>query len=202
MRSFANILISLAIFLPFALNADQLDDMFAKLDRLERVFWQPMRTDSDEYRAKSDLLFEVIVMGRSIQSIASNAGSKLPNLTVAMNQIKNVFDYINSPNLRGYRCRFKYTSMREYAPQFRQDLSVQERKERPKPTLDNVSVDDYQNWLLEIADDNSKKVSAPKGANEKVAESLRDHVTTFFTSIATIRVTLVKYRQEKKIRFP
>lgn len=184
--------------------ADQLDRMFTQLDRLERSFWRalPMKTDSDFHRETEDLLSKVIMTARSIQSVASRAGSRHPNLTAEMNRIQTIFEEIDPASAKGYRFNFKYTSMRDYESQFRKDLPDEKRKLKLKPTMENVSVDDYRRWLEEIVQDNASKIGRQRGSGSRTTETLREHATTFFNAIATMRITLVKYRQEKRLSFP
>ena len=186
-------------------GADQLDRMFSQLDRLERSFWRalPMKSDSDFHRETEDLLSEVTMTARSIQSVASRAGSRHPNLTAEMNRIQTIFEEIDPASAKGYRFgSFKYTSLRDYRSQFRKDLPEEKRKLKLEPTLENVQIDDYQRWLDEVVEDNAAKIGRQRGSGSRTTELLREHTTTFFTAIATMRVTLMKYRQEKKLSFP
>ena len=201
---FAAIAAVLAVLLPFPGRADQLDKMFSQLDRLERSFWRalPMKSDSSYYRETNDLLSELIVTGRSIQRIASRAGSRHPNLTAELNRIKTIFEEVDTASAKGYRFNFKYTSMRDYESQFRKDQPEEKRKLKLKPTMETVSADDYQRCLEEIARDNANKIGGQKGGGSKTTESLREHAATFFNAVAAIRVTLIKYRQEKTLSFP
>ncbi|WP_294508266.1 hypothetical protein [uncultured Victivallis sp.] len=193
-----------AALLPLSGRADQLDRMVSQLDRLERSFWRalPMKSDSDFHRATEDLLSEVTMTARSIQSVASRAGSRHPNLTAEMNRIQTIFEEIDPASAKGYRFNFKYTSFRDYRTQFRKDLPEEKRKQKLEPTMGNVSVDDYQRWLDEVVEDNVAKIGRQRGGGGKTTELLREHTTTFFTAIATMRVTLIKYRQEKQLSFP
>ena len=145
-----------AALLPLSGRADQLDRMVSQLDRLERSFWRalPMKSDSDFHRATEDLLSEVTMTARSIQSVASRAGSRHPNLTAEMNRIQTIFEEIDPASAKGYRFNFKYTSFRDYRTQFRKDLPEEKRKQKLEPTMGNVSVDDYQRWLDEVVEDN------------------------------------------------
>lgn len=204
-RYIAMIAVLLAALLPLPGRADQLDRMFSQLDRLERLFWPAlsMKSDSQSYRETEALLSEVIMTARSIQSVASRAGSRHPNLTAEMNRIQTIFEEVDPASAKGYRFNsFKYTSLRDYESQFRRDLPEEKRRQKLEPTMENVSVDDYQRWLDEIVQGNASKIGRQRGGGTRTTESLREHTTTFFNAIATMRLTLIKYRQEKKLVFP
>ena len=198
----------LLTLLPFSVRADRLDTMSGQIDRLELMFWDAVKKKSTTpyHREAEQLLSEAIATAREIQAVASRAGSSQANLTSEMNKIRTIFEAIEPFAAENYRFEsFKYTSMREYERQFYRD-QPELRKAREKPTLENVQVADYENWLNDIARDNAARVrrsgsGSGSGSGAKTDEMMKNQVTNFFQSVAQIRLVLVKYRQEKKLDF-
>lgn len=84
------------------------------------------------------------------------------------------------------------------------------RKKREKPTMANVRIADYERWLDEVMRDNVNRVRRQRGGSsgsgsgggEKSDEAMKARTVTFFHAVATIRLTLMKYRQEGRPDFP
>jgi len=194
--------------LTFSVRADRLDTMSGQLDRLEPMFWPAvkMKSTTEYHRDAEQLLSETITSAREIQVIASRAGSSQPNLTVEMNKIRTIFEEVEPFAAENYRMtNFKYTSMRDYERQFYRDRP-ELRKKREKPTLENVPLTDYENWLSDIVRDNAAKVrrnsrSSGSGAGAKTDELMKSRVINFFSALAQIRLALAQYRQEGKLNF-
>ena len=176
----------LLALLPFAAKGDRLDTLVTQLDRLEPAFWKAlaMKSDSDYRRDVEKQLSETVATAREVQKVASFSA-------------------------QNYRFGFKYTSLRDYEQQFRKD-QPEMRKKREKPTMANVRIADYERWLDEVMRDNVNRVRRQRGGSsgsgsgggEKSDEAMKARTVTFFHAVATIRLTLMKYRQEGRPDFP
>lgn len=194
--------------LPFSVRADRLDTMSGQLDRLEPMFWRAlaMKSTTEYHREAERLLSETIASAREIQAVASRAGSSRPNLNAEMNELRKIFDDVEPFAAANYRLdNFKYTSMRDYERQFYRD-QPELRKKREKPTLENVPISDYENWLNDIVRDNAAKVrrnsgGSGSGAGARTDELMKSRVTNFFQAVARIRLTLAGHRQDGKLDF-
>lgn len=194
--------------LPFSVRADRLDAMSGQLDRLEPMFWEAVKkkTSTQYHREAEQLLSETIASAREVQAVASRAGSSRPNLTSEMNKIRTIFEEIEPFAAANYRLDdFKYTSMRDYEQQFYRD-QPELRKKREKPTLENVRLADYENWLNDIVRDNAAKVrrrggGSGSGAGAKTDELMKSRVANFFQTVARMRLTLAGHRQDGKLDF-
>jgi|GEM_PF-2875086 len=198
----------LLTLLPVSVRADRLDAMSGQLDRLEPMFWRALAMKSTtEYHLETErLLAETVASAREIQAVASRAGSSRPNLTSEMNKIRTIFEEIEPFAAANYRLDdFKYTSMRDYEQQFYRD-QPEFRKKREKPTLENVRLAEYENWLNDIVRDNAAKVrrrggGSGSGAGAKTDELMKSQVTNFFQAMARMRLTLAGHRQDGKLDF-
>lgn len=201
----------LLALLPFAAKGDRLDTLVAQLDRLEPAFWKAlaMKSDSDYRRDVEKQLSETVVTAREVQKVASRYGSRHPNITTELNKIRTIFQEVEPFSAQNYRFGFKYTSLRDYEQQFRKD-QPEMRKKREKPTMANVRIADYERWLDEVMRDNVNRVRRQRGGSsgsgsgggEKSDEAMKARTVTFFHAVATIRLTLMKYRQEGRPDFP
>ena len=201
----------LLALLPFAAKGDRLDTLVAQLDRLEPAFWKAlaMKSDSDYRRDVEKQLSETVATAREVQKVASRYGSRHPNITTELNKIRTIFQEVEPFSAQNYRFGFKYTSLREYEQQFRKD-QPEMRKKREKPTMANVRIADYERWLDEVMRDNVNRVRRQRGGSsgsgsgggEKSDEAMKARTVTFFHAVATIRLTLMKYRQEGRPDFP
>ncbi len=194
--------------LPCSVRADRLDTMAGQLDRLEPMFWRALAMKSTtEYRRETErLLSETIASARAIQAVASRAGSSRPNLNAEMNELRKMFDDVEPFAAANYRLDdFKNTSMRDYEQQFYRD-QPELRKKREKPTLENVRLADYENWLNDIVRNNTAKVrrrggGSGSGAGAKTDELMKSRVSNFFQAMARMRLTLAGHRQDGKLDF-
>ena len=199
----------LLALLPFAAKGDRLDTLVTQLDRLEPAFWKAlaMKSDSDYRRDVEKQLSETVATAREVQKVASRYGSRHPNITTELNKIRTIFQEVEPFSAQNYRFGFKYTSLRDYEQQFRKD-QPEMRKKREKPTMANVRIADYERWLDEVMRDNVNRVrrqrggSSGSGGGEKSDEAMKARTVTFFHAVATIRLTLMKYRQEGRPDFP
>ena len=201
----------LLALLPFAAKGDRLDMLVAQLDRLEPAFWKAlaMKSDSDYRRDVEKQLSETVATAREVQKVASRYGSRHPNITTELNKIRTIFQEVEPFSAQNYRFGFKYTSLRDYEQQFRKD-QPEMRKKREKPTMANVRIADYERWLDEVTRDNVNRVRRQRGGSsgsgsgggEKSDEAMKARTVTFFHAVATIRLTLMKYRQEGRPDFP
>lgn len=199
----------LLALLPFAAKGDRLDTLVTQLDRLEPAFWKAlaMKSDSDYRRDVEKQLSETVATAREVQKVASRYGSRHPNITTELNKIRTIFQEVEPFSAQNYRFGFKYTSLRDYEQQFRKD-QPEMRKKREKPTMANVRIADYERWLDEVMRDNVNRVrrqrggSSGSGSGEKSDEAMKARTVTFFHAVATIRLTLMKYRQEGRPDFP
>ncbi|WP_288513623.1 hypothetical protein [uncultured Victivallis sp.] len=201
----------LLALLPFAAKGDRLDMLVAQLDRLEPAFWKAlaMKSDSDYRRDVEKQLSETVATAREVQKVASRYGSRHPNITTELNKIRTIFQEVEPFSAQNYRFGFKYTSLRDYEQQFRKD-QPEMRKKREKPTMANVRIADYERWLDEVMRDNVNRVRRQRGGSsgsgsgggEKSDEAMKARTVTFFHAVATIRLTLMKYRQEGRPDFP
>ncbi|WP_288610620.1 hypothetical protein [uncultured Victivallis sp.] len=201
----------LLALLPFAAKGDRLDTLVAQLDRLEPAFWKAlaMKSDSDYRRDVEKQLSETVATAREVQKVASRYGSRHPNITTELNKIRTIFQEVEPFSAQNYRFGFKYTSLRDYEQQFRKD-QPEMRKKREKPTMANVRIADYERWLDEVMRDNVNRVRRQRGGSsgsgsgggEKSDEAMKARTVTFFHAVATIRLTLMKYRQEGRPDFP
>ena len=201
----------LLALLPFAAKGDRLDTLVAQLDRLEPAFWKAlaMKSDSDYRRDVEKQLSETVATAREVQKVASRYGSRHPNITTELNKIRTIFQEVEPFSAPNYRFGFKYTSLRDYEQQFRKD-QPEMRKKREKPTMANVRIADYERWLDEVMRDNVNRVRRQRGGSsgsgsgggEKSDEAMKARTVTFFHAVATIRLTLMKYRQEGRPDFP
>ena len=201
----------LLALLPFAAKGDRLDMLVAQLDRLEPAFWKAlaMKSDSDYRRDVEKQLSETVATAREGQKVASRYGSRHPNITTELNKIRTIFQEVEPFSAQNYRFGFKYTSLRDYEQQFRKD-QPEMRKKREKPTMANVRIADYERWLDEVMRDNVNRVRRQRGGSsgsgsgggEKSDEAMKARTVTFFHAVATIRLTLMKYRQEGRPDFP
>lgn len=199
---------ALFLLLPLSARADRLDTMSEQLDRLEPTFWRAlsMRSQSEYRKGAEKLLSDTIATAREIQAVASRAGSNLPNLTAEMNKLRIIFDEVESFAAENYRFDFKFTSLRDYEKQFHRD-QPERRKNKEKPTLANIRLGDYERWLDEIARDNTGKIrrsggKSGSGAGERTDKLMKERTAIFFQAVGSIRATLARYRQEKKLEFP
>lgn len=208
MKGLAILAAGLLAFLPFSGRADRLDAMSGQLDRLEPMFWRAlvMKSTTDYYRETKQLLSETIASAREVQAVASRAGSSRPNLNAEMNELRKMFDDVEPFAAANYRLdNFKYTSMRDYERQFYRD-QPELRKKHEKPTLENVRLADYENWLNDIVRDNTAKVrrsggGSGSGAGARTDELMKSRVANFFQAVARIRLTLAGHRQDGKLDF-
>ena len=201
----------LLALLPFAAKGDRLDTLVAQLDRLEPAFWKAlaMKSDSDYRRDVEKQLSETVATAREVQKVASRYGSRHPNITTELNKIRTIFQEVEPFSAQNYRFGFKYTSLRDYEQQFRKD-QPEMRKKREKPTMANVRIADYERWPDEVMRDNVNRVRRQRGGSsgsgsgggEKSDEAMEARTVTFFHAVATIRLTLMKYRQEGRPDFP
>lgn len=201
----------LLALLPFAAKGDRLDTLVTQLDRLEPTFWKAlaMKSDSDYRRDVEKQLSETVATAREVQKVASRYGSRHPNITTELNKIRTIFQEVEPFSAQNYRFGFKYTSLRDYEQQFRKD-QPEMRKKREKPTMANVRIADYERWLDEVMRDNVNRVRRQRGGSsgsgsgggEKSDEAMKARTVTFFHAVATIRLTLMKYRQEGRPDFP
>ena len=201
----------LLALLPFAAKGDRLDTLVTQLDRLEPAFWKAlaMKSDSDYRRDVEKQLSETVATAREVQKVASRYGSRHPNITTELNKIRTTFQEVAPFSAQNYRFGFKYTSLRDYEQQFRKD-QPEMRKKREKPTMANVRIADYERWLDEVMRDNVNRVRRQRGGSsgsgsgggEKSDEAMKARTVTFFHAVATIRLTLMKYRQEGRPDFP
>lgn len=201
----------LLALLPFAAKGDRLDTLVTQLDRLEPAFWKAlaMKSDSDYRRDVEKQLSETVATAREVQKVASRYGSRHPNITTELNKIRTIFQEVEPFPAQNYRFGFKYTSLRDYEQQFRKD-QPEMRKKREKPTMANVRIADYERWLDEVMRDNVNRVRRQRGGSsgsgsgggEKSDEAMKARTVTFFHAVATIRLTLMKYRQEGRPDFP
>ena len=201
----------LLALLPFAAKGDRLDTLVTQLDRLEPAFWKAlaMKSDSDYRRDVEKQLSETVATAREVQKVASRYGSRHPNITTELNKIRTIFQEVEPFSAQNYRFGFKYTSLRDYEQQFRKD-QPEMRKKREKPTMANVRIADYERWLDEVMRDNVNRVRRQRGGSsgsssgggEKSDEAMKARTVTFFQAVATIRLTLMKYRQEGRPDFP
>ena len=201
----------LLALLPFAAKGDRLDTLVTQLDRLEPAFWKAlaMKSDSDYRRDVEKQLSETVATAREVQKVASRYGSRHPNITTELNKIRTIFQEVEPFSAQNYRFGFKYTSLRDYEQQFRKD-QPEMRKKREKPTMANVRIADYERWLDEVMRDNVTRVRRQRGGSsgsgsgggEKSDEAMKARTVTFFHAVATIRLTLMKYRQEGRPDFP
>ena len=201
----------LLALLPFAAKGDRLDTLVTQLDRLEPAFWKAlaMKSDSDYRRDVEKQLSETVATAREVQKVASRYGSRHPNITTELNKIRTIFQEGEPFSAQNYRFGFKYTSLRDYEQQFRKD-QPEMRKKREKPTMANVRIADYERWLDEVMRDNVNRVRRQRGGSsgsgsgggEKSDEAMKARTVTFFHAVATIRLTLMKYRQEGRPDFP
>ena len=201
----------LLALLPFAAKGDRLDTLVTQLDRLEPAFWKAlaMKSDSDYRRDVEKQLSETVATAREVQKVASRYGSRHPNITTELNKIRTIFQEVEPFSAQNYRFGFKYTSLRDYEQQFRKD-QPEMRKKREKPTMANVRIADYERWLDEVMRDNVNRVRRQRGVSsgsgsgggEKSDEAMKARTVTFFHAVATIRLTLMKYRQEGRPDFP
>ena len=201
----------LLALLPFAAKGDRLDTLVTQLDRLEPAFWKAlaMKSDSDYRRDVEKQLSETVATAREVQKVASRYGSRHPNITTELNKVRTIFQEVEPFSAQNYRFGFKYTSLRDYEQQFRKD-QPEMRKKREKPTMANVRIADYERWLDEVMRDNVNRVRRQRGGSsgsgsgggEKSDEAMKARTVTFFHAVATIRLTLMKYRQEGRPDFP
>ena len=201
----------LLALLPFAAKGDRLDTLVTQLDRLEPAFWKAlaMKSDSDYRRDVEKQPSETVATAREVQKVASRYGSRHPNITTELNKIRTIFQEVEPFSAQNYRFGFKYTSLRDYEQQFRKD-QPEMRKKREKPTMANVRIADYERWLDEVMRDNVNRVRRQRGGSsgsgsgggEKSDEAMKARTVTFFHAVATIRLTLMKYRQEGRPDFP
>lgn len=201
----------LLALLPFAAKGDRLDTLVTQLDRLEPAFWKAlaMKSDSDYRRDVEKQLSETVATAREVQKVASRYGSRHPNIMTELNKIRTIFQEVEPFSAQNYRFGFKYTSLRDYEQQFRKD-QPEMRKKREKPTMANVRIADYERWLDEVMRDNVNRVRRQRGGSsgsgsgggEKSDEAMKARTVTFFHAVATIRLTLMKYRQEGRPDFP
>lgn len=201
----------LLALLPFVAKGDRLDTLVTQLDRLEPAFWKAlaMKSDSDYRRDVEKQLSETVATAREVQKVASRYGSRHPNITTELNKIRTIFQEVEPFSAQNYRFGFKYTSLRDYEQQFRKD-QPEMRKKREKPTMANVRIADYERWLDEVMRDNVNRVRRQRGGSsgsgsgggEKSDEAMKARTVTFFHAVATIRLTLMKYRQEGRPDFP
>ena len=201
----------LLALLPFAAKGDRLDTLVTQLDRLEPAFWKAlaMKSDSDYRRDVEKQLSETVATAREVQKVASRYGSRHPNITTELNKIRTIFQEVEPFSAQNYRFGFKYTSLRDYEQQFRKD-QPEMRKKREKPTMANVRIADYERWLDEVMRDNVNRDRRQRGGSsgsgsgggEKSDEAMKARTVTFFHAVATIRLTLMKYRQEGRPDFP
>ena len=201
----------LLALLPFAAKGDRLDTLVTQLDRLEPAFWKAlaMKSDSDYRRDVEKQLSETVATAREVQKVASRYGSRHPNITTELNKIRTIFQEVEPFSAQNYRFGFKYTSLRDYEQQFRKD-QPEMRKKREKPTMANVRIADYERWLDEVMRDNVNRVRRQRGGSsgsgsgggEKSDEAMKARTVTFFHAVATIRLTVMKYRQEGRPDFP
>ena len=140
-------------------DGDLIDRLETLLDKLEPRFWTAlgMAPDSSGYREAREMVLEVGSTGRRIQQLVTRSGNReLPNITGELVSLQNLFTQTRRSQAQSYRYRFELTGMAQYEREFRR-LASQRGEKLPrnaKPTLENVSYDDYADWLTEICSRN------------------------------------------------
>ncbi len=189
---------------PTVLRADRLDDLEAKLDRLETRFWVAlgMAASSAYNRETESLLFSMVAEARDIQTILSHARYRdAGNLSTLAVALERVFSDVDRQVAASYRFRFEKTSMREFQREYRRSLSREGKRDRALPTLATAPIDDYENWLHEVCTDNLDKFSSRRSVSAVQEREFERLVAQYFDTLTSLRMALVKLRQQSGLEF-
>ena len=186
-------------------DGDLIDRLETLLDKLEPRFWTAlgMAPDSSGYREAREMVLEVGSTGRRIQQLVTRSGNReLPNITGELVSLQNLFTQTRRSQAQSYRYRFELTGMAQYEREFRR-LASQRGEKLPrnaKPTLENVSYDDYADWLTEICSRNLDRFYRIRNSrgdrqDDRQDDNMREKIDAFFNDYRTIRLGLVKLRR-------
>ena len=186
-------------------DGDLIDRLETLLDKLEPRFWIAlgMAPDSSGYREAREMVLEVGSTGRRIQQLVTRSGNReLPNITGELVSLQNLFTQTRRSQAQSYRYRFELTGMAQYEREFRR-LASQRGEKLPrnaKPTLENVSYDDYADWLTEICSRNLDRFYRIRNSrgdrqDDRQDDNMREKIDAFFNDYRTIRLGLVKLRR-------
>ncbi len=208
-------------------GADLLEETAAIVDILERDYWLSQRNASGDYRNHTEARIKKLVnnINRIQHQLMARNQGRLADLTGPAMTLSSNYGSLRSETVKRFTLRFKTTSMRDYAKEFRQLWKEKEAaknneeqsaapakgkksppKKRnatpPKPTLANVDLIEYERWLAEVCSTNVENFQRVK-SNGSRSENNRmgDMVSEYFTAIRKIRIGLAKVRQLTQIEF-
>ena len=208
-------------------GADLLEETAAIVDILERDYWLSQRNASGDYRNHTEARIKKLVnnINRIQHQLMARNQGRLADLTGPAMTLSSNYGSLRSETVKRFTLRFKTTSMRDYAKEFRQlwkekeDAKNKEEqsaapakgkksppKKRnatpPKPTLANVDLIEYERWLAEVCSTNVENFQRVK-SNGSRSENNRmgDMVSEYFTAIRKLRIGLAKVRQLTQIEF-
>lgn len=208
-------------------GADLLEETAAIVDILERDYWLSQRNASGDYRNHTEARIKKLVnnINRIQHQLMSRNQGRLADLTGPAMTLSSNYGSLRSETVKRFTLRFKTTSMRDYAKEFRQLWKEKEAaknneeqsaapakgkksppKKRnatpPKPTLANVDLIEYERWLAEVCSTNVENFQRVK-SNGSRSENNRmgDMVSEYFTAIRKLRIGLAKVRQLTQIEF-
>ena len=208
-------------------GADLLEETAAIVDILERDYWLSQRNASGDYRNHTEARIKKLVnnINRIQHQLMARNQGRLADLTGPAMTLSSNYGSLRSETVKRFTLRFKTTSMRDYAKEFRQLWKEKEAaknneeqsaapakgkksppKKRnatpPKPTLANVDLIEYERWLAEVCSTNVENFQRVK-SNGSRSENNRmgDMVSEYFTAIRKLRIGLAKVRQLTQIEF-
>ncbi len=205
------LLITLLVQGSLLAGADLLDKLGEQLDQLEPRFWTALgrSPDSDYYKQTKELVRDAMTTSRAIQRELERQNIRFsPSIAGEMMKIQRIFDEdVKRTTASNYSVRINSTGMTAYTRTFQQLQTEQQtgpgrRVEKKVPTLDNVDVNAYQNWLVNLNKQNSQQTRrSSSDRDSRQSENMKIKVEEFCESIVKIRVALVRLRQEVKLQF-
>lgn len=208
------------------LRADLLDDVSRQLDLLEEEYWLSQYSQEGEYRDNVEKRLRDLAgkVNRIVMQLRKARQLRVADIASPANSLVGEFGKIRAATIKRFNFSFSGTSMRDYTRSYRAYVREQEalkaeeaeksekgtkrkrrsrsRASRAVPTLANVDIVEYERWLAEqIAANMDKFLSRKNNGNSSERSKVNDAVNTYMTAIKNFRISLVKIRQQTKIKF-
>ena len=193
----------------FSAAADKLDNLEKLFDGIERDYWTAIRMTGDRHQAMERQLIEALSMARDIQRQKRQSGKA--DLIKPLMTLERVFFTLRAADVQKFSAKFSTTSMRDYRTEFRRWLREQQEKEkendedkdksrrrRPQlvdPTLANVDLAEYSQWLSEIMQKNTEKLRSSANSGNSKEKAVRDLMWEYHGAVNALRNAMAETRQ-------
>ncbi len=187
--------------LTLAASADRVDDLSRKLTHIERRYWQAVSEQpAGEFRRETQvMILDAEKDAREIQTVLKREEVvNVPNVQRELAEMRMVFDSTASYKIfADLKTNFKPTSLSEYEREYRRYMSNRGESRPPPPTLANINLTHYENWLEEVTVNNRDSYSLRGSNKNRKDPTLRRAINTYFSSLKTLRITLARLRQSQ-----